>query len=406
MVIWPLSKEDNAASPSGSSSVKDTGRPVEPMLPPDGRRSERETGVEIGLRWVGFAAGTVLTLGTVIAVMKTLIVPRRSWSMLSASIGRNGFRIFHAVAVRLPTYDLADRLLGFLAPTVIIGILGGLLGSFVVAFSLMLLPWADLTIGDALREAGSSVFTLGFVSTPEVVPTTLDILAGATGMIFVALTIGYLPSLYSEVKKRERQVKQLEGWIGTPPWGPEVLSRLSLAGALGLLPGLYRSWDIWCAEVAESHMKYPVLPHFRLPRSGSHWLTSLVAMMDAAALDLTLRPSEDGSSARLLLRQGVGCLRDVAYPMRRVRSSASGPGIDRDEFEKALTRMNASGFPIDRPADEAWEDFAALRSGYAPLAYDLAFWIIAAPAPWSGERDGFPGLEAWPKMPGSWSISD
>jgi len=356
------------------------------------------------MRWLGFAAGALLTLGTVIAVMKTLIVPRRAWSMLSAFIGRSGFRAFHAVATRLPSYDLADRFLGFLAPTVIIGILGGLLGSFVVAFALMLLPWADLTFGGALRESGSSVFTLGFVSTPEVVPTTLDVLAGATGMIFVAFTIGYLPSLYSEVKKRERLVKQLEGWTGSPPWGPEVLSRLSLAGALGRLPDLYRSWDLWCAAVAETHMKYPVLPHFRLPRAGAHWLTSLLAMMDAAALDLILRPSEDGSSARLLLRQGVGCLRDVAYPMRRIEPVASGPGIDRDDFEQALTRMTASGFPIDRPVEEAWEEFAALRSRYAPLAYDLAFWIIAAPAPWSGERDGFPGLEARPEMPDGWSI--
>ena len=30
----------------------------------------------------------------------------------------------------------------------------------------------------------------------------LDVVAGATGMIFVALTIGYLPTIYSEVKAR------------------------------------------------------------------------------------------------------------------------------------------------------------------------------------------------------------
>ena len=41
-------------------------------------------------RWAGFAAGVVLAFGTVIAVMKTLIVPRRSWPFLAASAGFPG----------------------------------------------------------------------------------------------------------------------------------------------------------------------------------------------------------------------------------------------------------------------------------------------------------------------------
>ena len=61
--------------------------------------------MEAALRWVGFALGVALALGTVIAVMKTLIVPRRSWSFLSAAIGRAGYRVFHSVAVRLNSPD-------------------------------------------------------------------------------------------------------------------------------------------------------------------------------------------------------------------------------------------------------------------------------------------------------------
>ncbi|MGI9598304.1 MAG: hypothetical protein ACR2QK_19225, partial [Acidimicrobiales bacterium] len=210
------------------------------------------------LRWAGFAAGIILAVGTVIGVMKTFIVPRRSWSLIPALIGRNGFRVFHAIARRLGSFDLADRFLGFLAPTVIIGILAAYLASFVAAFALLLLPWGDLTLGQALQESGSSIFTLGFLSTGEAVPISLDILAGATGMIFVALTIGYLPTMYAEVTKREVLVKQLEGWAGAPSSGPEILARFSTLGAVDELPSLYRSWDTWAAQVADTHMKYPV----------------------------------------------------------------------------------------------------------------------------------------------------
>ncbi len=357
------------------------------------------------LRWTGFGAGVVILGGTLVAVMKTLLVPRRSWSFLSALIGRFGFRLFHGIAVRLPSYDLADRFLGFLAPTVVIGILGSLLASFVFAFALLLLPWADLTVGEALRESGSSVFTLGFVSTPEPVPTTLDVMGGATGMIFVALTVGYLPAMYAEVRRREALVKQLEVWTGVPSWGPEILARFSLAGAIDRLPHLYSAWDRWCAHVADSHMKYPALTHFRLPRSRNHWLIALLAVMDAAALDVALRPSSDHVDARLMLRQGLSCLRDVAYPMRRIKPGPSEPGIDLADFRAGVDRLLAAGFPTESSADDAWSAFAAIRSNYAPMAYQLAFWILAAPAPWSGERDGFPGLGDRPDTPDIWSLS-
>lgn len=357
------------------------------------------------LRWVGFAAGLAITLGTVVGVMKSLIVPRRSWSLLPAVIGRNGYHFFHAVAVRLRSYDLADRFLGFLAPVVIIGTLASFLASFVVGFALMLLPWGGLTVGGALRESGSSVFTLGFVVTNEPGTLALDILGGATGMIFVALTIGYLPAMYSEVKKRETAVKQLEGWTGVPSWGPEILARFSMAQAIDRLPSLYASWDTWSAQVADSHMKYPVLTHFRLPRARNHWLIALLAVMDAAALDIALRPKADHAAGRLLLNQGSNCLRSIAYPMRRVEALGNDPGIDQAEFGVGLERLRAAGFPAQRPAAEAWECFAELRSHYAPGVYQLAYWIIAAPAPWSGGRAGFPDLEDWPDTPEKWSLS-
>lgn len=360
--------------------------------------------MEAFLRWSGFGVGTIVLIGTVVAVMKTLLVPRRSWSLVSSFVGRLGFRVFHAVAVRMPSYDLADRFLGFLAPTVVIGILGSLLASFVAAFALLLLPWSDLNIGEAIREGGSSIFTLGFVSSPGLIPTSLDVLAGGIGMIFVALTIGYLPAMYAEVRRREALVKQLEGWTGTPSWGPEVLARFSLVGAVDRLPSLFAAWDRWCAYVADSHMKYPALTHFRLPRAGNHWLIALLAVMDAAALNISLRPSERHVDARLLLRQGVNCLHDVAYPMRRVDPGAPDPLLDEGAFTLGVDRLVSAGFPAECSAADAWHEFATIRAEYAPLAYQLAFWTMAAPAPWSGERDGFPGLESRPAAPTEWSF--
>jgi len=357
------------------------------------------------LRWVGFAAGVLVSAGTVIAVMKTLLVPRRSWSLLSSFIGRMGYRFFYGIAARMRSYDLADRFLGFQAPVVIIGILVALLGSFVLGFALMLLPWADLTLGFALREAGSSVFTLGFVSTGEPVPTILDVVAGATGMIFVALTIGYLPGILSEVRERETLVRRLEGVAGVPSWGPEVLARHALAGAVEQLPDLYGEWDHWCARVADTHLKNPILAHFRLPRAHNHWAVALLAVLDAGALDMALRPSADHGSARLLLNQGAACLASVSYPMRRIDATVGDPVLVRLEFDQGVERIVEAGFPVEVAVGDAWEVFSGLRASYAPLATQMAFWLMAAPAPWSGARLGFADLDAIPDRPTSWAIS-
>ncbi len=360
--------------------------------------------MEEALEWVAFAAGAALAVGTVIAVMKTLIVPRRSWSFLAATIGRGGYRVFHRIAVRFPSFDLADRFLGFQAPTIVILTLASLLAAFMVAFALMLLPWADMTIGDALRESGSSVFTLGFVSTATPIPTALDVLAGATGMIFVALTIGYLPSLYTEVRHRETLVKELEVWTGKPSWGPEILARFTLVGALDRLPRLFVAWDGWCARVADSHMKSPVLTLFRGPRARNHFIVALLAVADAAALDMAARPSVDHTEARMLLRQACSCLRDIAYPMRRVDTDTTGTFLTREEFDRGWDRLAEVGYPVEVGRDDAWAAFAAVRRHYAPTACQILFWTIAAPAPWSGDRNGFPDISDAPAAPRTWSM--
>ncbi len=361
--------------------------------------------MEAALRWLGFGAGVAIGFGTVVAVMKTLIVPRRSWSFLAASIGRWGYKVFYGLAVRFRSFDLADRFLGFQAPTVVILTLASLLGAFTLAFGLMLLPWADLSLGDALRESGSSVFTLGFVSTRQPIPTALDVLAGATGMIFVALTIGYLPSLYTEVRQRETLVKQLEVWTGKPSWGPEILARFTLARGLHRLPRLFAAWDLWSARVADSHMKYPVLTHFRGPRARNHFVIALLAIADAASLDIVLRPSADHTEARLLLRQVSACVRDVVYPMRRIDSDVNDIHLSRAEFGDGLRRLAAAGYPAEREDDAVWDEFARLRRAYAPVACQLLFWTVATPAPWTGPRKGFPGLVDHPDAPTEWVMT-
>ena len=103
------------------------------------------------------------------------------------------------------------------------------------------------------------------------------------------------------------------------------------------------------------------------------------------------------------MRQAAYCLRDVAYPMRRIETEALSPCLDRDEFGDGYRRLDSVGYPVECSADVAWSTFSELRSAYAPIACQILFWTIATPAPWSGERLGFPEIVGRPDAPNSWS---
>ena len=96
-------------------------------------------------------------------------------------------------------------------------------------FALLLWPYASAGIGSAFSDAGSSLFTLGYQEPPGSWPAVLVFIAAATGLIIVALQVGYLPTLYAAFDRRETEVALLNARSGVPCWGrsywPERITR-------------------------------------------------------------------------------------------------------------------------------------------------------------------------------------
>ena len=132
------------------------------------------------------------------------------------------------------------------------------------------------------------MFSVGLVHASATGNDVIVVLAGATGAIAVALQIGYLPAIYQAFNRRESLVTLMESRAGVPAWGPEVLMRHQLVGITDALPALYGDWELWAADLAESHISYPVLLWFRSPEPGFSWILSLLAVLDAAAMHLSL----------------------------------------------------------------------------------------------------------------------
>jgi hypothetical protein len=343
------------------------------------------------LHVVAFCAGALIVLAVIAHIVRTLVVPRAHATMLTNFVdaGVDGF--YQLVTRPFHDYERKDQALAGEGAVVLLVQLVTWLVAFELAYSLLLWPFVT-SFPAALRETGSSMFTLGFASTTGTAPTVVDLLTAATGLVVVALQIAYLPTLYSAFNRRETEVTLLTARAGIPPWGPELLvrTRYGVAVRSDDLPAFYNRWERWAADVAESHSNYPVLVRFRSPQALSSWLVGLLAVMDSAAMLLALCPSRDRIEPRRAIRMGFTAMHQIGAALGMTADTDPDPDSDIqlsfEEFAKAVELLRAVDFPMDRDAAEAWPHFRGWRVNYEAIAYALARHIDAVPAPWSGPR--------------------
>ncbi len=334
--------------------------------------------------------GFAIVLGTASSVIRSLIVPRALHSTITHIVFTAVIGGFHQVAHRLRRYESRDALLAWSGPVSILANLAVWLLMFLVGYGLLLAGFSDIDYATAMREAGSSLFTLGFASTDRAQLTFVDFVAAATGPIVIGLLIGYLPSLYAAYNRRETEVTLLVARAGEPSWGPEILLRHAIVGSLDELPTLWAAWERWAADVSESHTTYPVLVDIRSTKPMRHWLIAILAVMDAAAMQLALRPSIQQGPMRVALRQSIVCVREIAGSQKLLMDEDPSPddpiALTFEDFEAACLMLAQLDYPAERTPEEAWPHFRGWRVNYEAVVFALAARIDAPPALWSGPR--------------------
>jgi hypothetical protein len=400
-------------------------------------------------------AGLFLLIATTLSLMRTVVIPRALRSVISDAVAAVVVGIGVAVSRVRSGYARRDAVLAWTGPTIIIAQLITWLLLYLLAYGLLIYGASGSDFGESVRQAGSSLFTLGFASVNTQDQTIIDFMAAATGPIVIALLIGFLPTIYSSYLEREVDITMLSATGGEPAWGPELLSRMAIGGTLDGLPMIYLEWAKWATRLRLTHVTYPVLVYVRSARAMRHYAVALLAVMDAAALKLALNTSLPRKEAFALLLEG-GQTFEVLYvflfqkrgwnarvpfsgrftgrPSRTdlvtsrlpdwndrmlavhlaadmdaaqsldadaVRALEQGERqpltITRADFDHAVDVMRRSGFPIDRDLDEAWDLFRVARSRYEFAALQICQRLDVTPAPWSGERR-IPTPTVWPTL--------
>jgi hypothetical protein len=396
------------------------------------------------LRVLAGLAGAALLVATIHAILASMLVPRPMTPRLTRLASAPSRAAFRFLALRRSTYAGRDSLLAAVGPVTVLVQLVSFVLCFILSAALLMFAVSRVDPARALYSAGSALFTLGVVEPADPPAIAVGLASAFIGLVVVAVLVGYLLTLYSAYAARESEVAKLGLLAGEPAWGPELLSRFALLKGSDR-DDLYETWIEWSSNTRLNHIVYPILNQFRSSQPNRHWLVSLVAVLDAANIELTtlatcesrgrlvrlmaegcetlsaLNASSFVTPTRAAGPGGAGHRDDAAAPglpwaaptdthldpgeqaaiaaitadaeasligaaASRASLAGSDPGLTREEWQRACEVLEVSGLALRADADAAWRAFATMRSRYAPNAYALAQHVYAPPAPWTGPR--------------------
>ena len=249
-----------------------------------------------------------------------------------------------------------------------------------------------------LYFSGSTFFTLGL---GDVTPITkiaraISVVEAGMGFGFLALVIGYLPVLYQAFSRREVDISLLDARAGSPPTAVELLRRYSINSNMDELCEFLRDWELWSAELLESHLSYPVLAYYRSQHSNQSWLGALTMILDASALVMVGVDGTPAHQAQLTFAMARHTVVDLSQIFNRPPIS---PKIDRLSNEDLirLREMLAEASIGLRSGDDATERLSQLRNSYEPYVNALSQFLLISLPPWflsTGRSDNWQ-TSAW-----------
>jgi hypothetical protein len=337
--------------------------------------------------------GTYIVVYTLMSAVKTFVVPRSINVWLTRVVFRVSRSLFELRLRRAVTYEDRDRIMALFAPLTLLALPGVWIIMNLIGF--MFIDWAiePQPLMDVFRMSGSSLLTLGF-ATPQNVPQMISTFAEASiGLVVVALLISYLPTMYSAFQRRELLVSLLEVRADSPPSAVTMITRVYMNDARGLdaLHDLWQQWEVWFADIGESHTSLAALVFFRSPKPSMSWITAAGTVMDAAALVESTLDKPWDVRARLCIRAGFVALRQICDFFRisyDADPQADDPiSISQDEYNEVYEQLKAAGLPVVADREQAWRDYAGWRVNYDRQLLALAEITMAPYAMWISDRN-------------------
>ena len=234
--------------------------------------------------------------------------------------------------------------------------------------------------GEELYQSGISLLSPGQLGAAGTGVRLLSLLETVTGLGTIALLISYLPALYGAYSRREARLLTLDDPTGGRMTPVRVIAVHAPDGDLGLFHDFCREWEMWMAEVLESHVSYPMLALFRSQHAGQSWITALGVVTDAATLTCACVEGQDDRAPYFLHRRGRRTVVEVARRLH-VRDVEVRSWLNRNAFELAWEQLCTMRLPL-RDKEEAYERLETLRRSYGNRLQQLIDFLLAPHGFW------------------------
>jgi hypothetical protein len=354
--------------------------------------------------------GIVLILVVAQDAFETIILPRRVTRRLRLA------RLFYRT-IQMGWKSLGhmvragarrDAFLGYMGPLSLLALLVFWAVLFVCGFGLLLwglalplnAPDKTISFSTYLYLSGTTFFTLGLgdVTPLPGAARVLVVSEVALGFIFLALVISYVPIIYQAFSRRELRISLLDARAGSPPTAAELLRRNHAGRSVEELRLLLHDWEVWCADILESHLSYPILAFYRSQHEQQSWVEALTVILDTCALILVGIEGTPVEPARFAFAMARHAVVDLA----QVLGTTPTAGVNRlssSDFAHLQDVLAASGIHV-KEGTATEQKLADLRKTYEPFVSALAARIQVSLPPWIPPGDSLDDWQtsAWDEM--------
>jgi hypothetical protein len=340
---------------------------------------------------VGILGGALVVL-MLFEIFLAFLLPRRVKRdpLLARRVAIYAFGPWRALARRLPE-QAGDTLLGMYGP------FGLLLDLALWVLLLMLgyacLQWAGgshlapLRSVDFDQDLYFSAATLvstgtGALAAHGTFARVVEVLEAGTGFGVLTIVIAYLPSLYQAFSRRETTVSQLDARAGSPPSAGRLVVRATQRGGWTALNDYMRGWEVWSAELMETHLSYPQLAFFRSQHVNQNWLAALCTILDATALAVSAAPKGMVEEARFTFAISRHAIADLCYTFRVQPAASAVDRLPTADFDALIGELRTNGVELRARPEVIREQLEAMRALYEPYAEVLAARVELRLPPW------------------------
>jgi hypothetical protein len=194
-----------------------------------------------------------------------------------------------------------------------------------------------------------------------------------------------VPVLYQSFSRRELRISLLDARAGSPPTAVELLRRNGAGMHPEELRTLLHEWEVWCADILESHLSYPILAYYRSQHEQQSWVEALTVILDTCTLLLTSLEGAPPPAARFTFAAARHAVVDLAQVLG-ASPTYGASRLSTVEWPQVRDRLQASGIRLKESA-VCEQKLAELRATYEPFVSGLSERILVSLPPWLPPQD-------------------